>query len=98
VYGHEECIPLHRQQCRVQGVPLSSLVPECRTSVTGMKMNADDGTSPVPECSGTGRICQMPIPAASTLMPMPSHGNKTYLITLISEERLKQSCNLVKRS
>ncbi len=35
------------------------------------------GTSPVPECSGTGLRYRMP--AASTLLPMPSYGQKAHL-------------------
>ncbi len=35
------------------------------------------GTSPVPEWSGTGLRYRMP--AASTLLPMPSYGQKAYL-------------------
>ena len=40
------------------------------------------GTSPVPECSGTGLRYRMP--AASTLLPMPSYGQKAHLdLTMI---------------
>jgi hypothetical protein len=43
-------------------------------SGTEMKRSADAGTSPVPECSVTEKMnAGMPIPAASTWMPMPSY-------------------------
>jgi hypothetical protein len=54
-----------------------------------MKKNADGGTRLVPKFSGTWYRTEM----SDAGMTMPS--KKTYITPLISEERLKQSCNLV---
>jgi hypothetical protein len=92
----------------MQGVSLSAVssvdvqflsMPECRTvrhpvspvPGTEMKKNADGGTRLVPTFSGTWYRAEMP----DAGMTMPSYCKKTYLTPLISEERLKQSCNLV---